>query len=543
MAEQTKAENEKLQKIMRRQSDMETRRSNFDQLWHEIAERVFPRQDDFFTGKRSPGTKRTQKMFDSTAPRALPKFASVMESLLTPRNQIWSKLKVTGQEVSEGPAAEWLDEVNQRLFQIRYGAQSNFPHAVYEGYMSLGAFGTQALFMGKGKTSPIMYRICHMSEIYIAENFEGRIDTVHRKFYQTARQVSQMFPADRLPEKFLERAEMRPDEDVIVLHCTYPNDDPVYGREDAKGMPFTSVYALPEYSCIVEEGGYTSWPWAISRYVKAPGEIYGSSPAREALADILSANEAQMARLGRWHQLIKPVLLLADDGMLGALKMRPGSANPGRLDAQGRELVKPFPYAGDPGVDAQMMDSISKAIEDPFLVTLFLAAIQNPNMTATQVLEIVKQQGILIAPQAGRQQSEFLNPIIAREFDLAMRAGLLPPPPEELANGGEYEVEYVSPLATAARADQALTLIRGYQQVELVAQTKPAILDNIDEDELYKEIAWANAFKAKVSRTPDEVAQIRDQRAQQQAAEAAVQAGPMVGKTALDLSKAQQAAA
>ena len=60
--------------------------------------------------------------------------------------------------------------------------------------MSLGAFGTGALFI-ESSAEGLRYRSIHLGEICIAENHQGVVDTVFRKFQLAARQA---VLADRL---------------------------------------------------------------------------------------------------------------------------------------------------------------------------------------------------------------------------------------------------------------------------------------------------------------------------------------------------------
>jgi hypothetical protein len=44
-------------------------------------------------------------------------------------------------------------------------------------------------------------------------------------------------------------------------------------------------------------------------------------------------------------------------------------------------------------------------------------------MTATQVMETLQKEGVLIAPFAARRETEKLGPQIERELDIMMREG------------------------------------------------------------------------------------------------------------------------
>lgn len=528
--------------LLAKQNGMEASRASYESHWQEIADRMLPRQAEFF-GQRTPGGKRSEKIYDSTAQRALPKFASVMESNLTPRQSIWHRLKLKGLAEQGGPAGEYFDLLNQTLFEARYSSRTSFASTAHEAYMSLGAFGTAAIFIDKSDISPVHYTLCHLAEIYILENAWGRIDTVHRKFRMTARQVLQKFDAARIPEQVHKLASTRPEAWVTVLHCTSPNTNRVMGREDAAGMPWACQYVLPEFQTIVLEGGYKSWPWAISRYVKAPREEYGRSPGMDALADMKTLNEARKASIKGWHQASAPGWMVHADGMLSKFNARPDAINVGFVSDDGRPLALPMNSGARLDIDVAMTDQFTSNINDVFLVNAFLMGLQTPNMTATEVIERAKQQGIMLMPTAGRQQSEFLGPCIERELELLADARALPLPPPEVIElfqntGGIYEVEYVSPLSSAARAEESLSVVRLLERVIPMAQIDPSVMDNIDLDAAVRILHRSGGAANELLRDAKEIDAIREQRAQQQAMQAAMQAGPALGQTVAGLSRA-----
>ena len=91
-----------VEQCLRRLSDLEGRRNNWDIHWQEIAERIWPASDEFLT-VRAPGDKRSTKIFDATASLALEKFAAAMESMLTPRAQKWHTLRSTNDDLNKDP--------------------------------------------------------------------------------------------------------------------------------------------------------------------------------------------------------------------------------------------------------------------------------------------------------------------------------------------------------------------------------------------------------------------------------------------------------
>jgi hypothetical protein len=116
----------------------------------------------------------------------------------------------------------------------------------------------------------------------------------------------------------------------------------------------------------------------------------------------------------------------------------------------------------------------------------------------------------------GRQQSEMLGPMIERELDILATAGVLPPMPQKLIEaGGMVDVEYVSPLNLAQRADEGVAILRTLESVAPLAQIDPSVMDAFDAPAVARD------------------------RANAQQAQALLQAAPVVSSSAKDLAQAQ----
>ncbi len=127
--------------ILKRLDELKPLRCNWETQWQEIADRMLPRQAEFTT-RRAEGEKRTEYIFDSTAPLALDRFGAAFESMLTPRSSKWHFIKFSEDELNDDDECnEWADEVNTILWNQRYRPWSNFANSAHETYIGLGAFG------------------------------------------------------------------------------------------------------------------------------------------------------------------------------------------------------------------------------------------------------------------------------------------------------------------------------------------------------------------------------------------------------------------
>ena len=526
-----------VEQILHRFNDVSGLRGNWESHWEEIAERVLPRQTGFL-GERTDGEKKTQKVFDSRPMVALDRFASVMDSMLTPRQSKWHNLKTNNAELNKMfEVQDWFYQVNQILYDMRYSAKANFAGQNHERWTSMGAFGTGSLFIDFDPKTGLRYRCINLKDTYFLENHQGVIDTVFRKFDFTARQAAQQWGEKNLPEKVQKALENPNDSNkkFPFLHVTMPREDVDRTRADAKGKPWASYYLSVDCKQMVSEGGYNSFPYSISRYVTAPDEVYGRSPAMSALPDIKMLNEMAKTDIRSAHKLIDPPILLHDDGILGnggmKVNMRPGGLNMGGVNRDGRALMQPFNTGARVDIAEQKMEQRRQSIDDAFLVTLFQILVETPRMTATEALIRSQEKGMLLTPTMGRQQSEAIGPLIEREIDLLMFHKILPPMPEVLMDaGGEYEIVYDSPMSRMQRAEELVGVQRTMELLTPFAQINPDVFDIFDPDKLAALTAEVSGVPTPVLRSLDQVAQIRQQRAQaaqQQQMMEAVQ--PMAG--------------
>lgn len=535
--------------VIRRYERARSDRGVWEQQWERIARVVLPQYTNSFTahGSQTAGMPNTDFMVDTTAITALTRFAAAMESMLTPRGSKWHSLMPNDKTLMRNrQAREWYDDVTDILFRYRYAPKANYASQQHETYMGLGAFGTGAKFIdalsGHGEKG-LRYRAIHLGEIYFYENHQGVIDTALRHFQLTARQAVQWF-ADSIPEqiKIASQDVTRAEEKFWFVHAVYPaKESEGYDPErmDARGMPFVSRYvSVVGKKMLTErdgkEKGYNVFPYPISRYIVAPGEVYGRSPAMMALPSIQTLNEEKKTVLKQGHRVVDPVLLAHDDGVLDGFSLKPGAINFGGVNADGRELVKALP-TGNLALAKEMMEAERQAINDQFLVSLFQILVETPQMTATEVLERAREKGALLSPTMGRQQSEDLGPTIERELDVLAQLNLLPPMPAIVKQArGEYSPVYNSPLSRAQRAEEASGLMRlvDYLKDYVQITQDPRPLDYINWDEATPALADIQAVPSRWIYDQDAVNKIRGQRQQDQQQQKMIEAAPALAGAA-----------
>lgn len=520
--------------ILRLFWQLHTWRATTGAQWEEIAELILPtaRNTFFFNNFNWPGQKKTDRQIDATGMLALHRFAAICDSLITPRNSTWHGLEADDPYVMKDRATRlYFEDTTRRLFKYRYAPIGNFSAQNNNSFQQLGAFGNQAMFVDAPAPAQgvrgLRYKSIPMGEMFWFENHQGLIDGFIRWFRLTARQAKEMFK-DKFPEVLKPALDSFSQWPYDFLHYVAPREDFEPGRLDHRGMPIQSIYVSVQGKCVLSEGGYRSFPAACSRYEQTPGEVFGRGPAGMVLPGLKTLNAEKRTFLKAGHRTADPILLSADDGLIGAFNMTPGAMNSGAINADGKLLVQPLPI-GNIQISKEMMAEEKGLINDAFLVTLFQILTETPQMTATEVIERMNEKGILMAPTLGRQHSEYVGPLVTRELDLLSQQGLLAPMPPRLREaGGEYNVVYTNPLARAMRAQEAAGFMRAVETtLSIVNATQdPSLLDAYDFDRATRGLADIYAVPESWMASDSEKQQKQYNRAQTQQRQQQIQAAP-----------------
>ena len=119
----------------------------------------------------------------------------------------------------------------------------------------------------------------------------------------------------------------------------------------------------------------------------------------------------------------------------------------------------------------------------------------------------------------------------------------MPPlPPLLIEAEGDYEVEYVSPLSRAMKAEEGVGILRTLEMVQPIAAVDQSVMDNFDFDAITRILADTIGAPQKILRRQDDIDGMRQQRQQQDMMSAGVQAAPQVADAALKVAQiAEQA--
>lgn len=497
-------------RIIERLDKLKGERSTFESHWQEVADYLMPSRE--FTRQRSAGQKRMMPWIYNTAPiLAAEQLAGGLHGMLTSPAVRWFALRPENRALREDEAAKrWFDDTTERMYEAFNAQTGGFGTAAHEAYLDLAAFGTAVIFIGdRGPRGPL-YLSRPLAECFIAENADGEVDTLFRSYSMPAREVLRIWPKTAT-KKVRDAAEKTPDMPFALVHAVWPDD---------KSEGWLSQYCLREEQATLEDGRFKEFPYAVARWSKRSGEVYGNGPGMNALPDVKLLNKLEEHVLKGLARVVNPAVQMPDDGFLSPLNIQPGGVNVYRAGTREQDRIQEVSTGARPDVGQDAISAIEGRVRSVFYVD-WLALPTRPQMTATEVLQRRDEQLRLLGPMVSRMQAELLSPLIRRSFRILWENNLLSMPPEQ-AGGAAYGVDYLSPIALAQRATDAEAVMRWVAEVASMQPIDPKVINEIDAPAVARLLRDRRGVPMSVARSPATAAEMGA--AQDQAAEAAMNA-------------------
>ena len=507
--------------LRRRLEALETeRKKGWESHWKDLAFNFMPRRSRFLdAGEWTNDGEVKNHLEDDVGILALRTLASGMQSGLTSPARPWFSLTLQNEMLTQfQPVKEWLHECYERMVNVF--ARSNFYDQIHMLYRELGTFGTGVMLVEEDSETVLRCRTLTAGEYCIDVNASGRVDTLYRRIRMTARQIEEAWP-DTCPDRICTMAKNDSGEWLTLLHAIEPNPHHREGAKNGRERKWRSVFMLLEGGTeILEVGGYYEFPALCPRWDTTASDIYGSSPAMDALGDCRQLQKITGDGRIALEKEVNPPLLISESAGIDDVDVSPGALNYTTSLAQGQPSVTSL-YQVRANLQAleNTKAQLKQQIREMFFNDLFLMITQaNRQMTATEVAERNSEKMLLLGPVLDRLRSELFQPLIERCWGIETRVGVLPPPPVQMVPelaGQEIKIEFISILALAQKQAGIAAINQTVGFIGQLAQFNPSALDKLNTDEAIDEVAEMHGVPPKLIRSDEEVAALREQREQQ----------------------------
>lgn len=551
--------------LTRRQRYEQTRaalrleRSSFDAHWAELAEFLTPRRTQFTLSDRNRGDKRNSSIIDSAPRYALRTLQSGMHAGMTSPARPWMKLTTPDPDLAEfEPVRVWLHAVTQRLLTVFL--RSNLYNALPTLYGDLGGFGTGCMAALEDVSDLLRCYTFPIGSYAVGMDARGLPAVFTYEYRYTVRQLIEEFgvePGQRAIDwtKFSTTVKNLWDEgqhEQTVDVCWYigPNDQYDARRLDAKYMKFRSChYEMGredrdiQGTGFLREKGFNEFPLFVPRWdVTSTLDTYGTDcPGMTALGDVKQLQLMQRRKAQAIEKGLNPAL--SGPANLRSEKV---SSLPGALTyidvREGMQGLKPL-YEVDPRFVQFMVADMAETRQrcrEAFFADLFLMLANSDQVqpvTAEEIRARQEEKLIALGPVLERTNDELLDPLVDRAFAMLLRAGAIPPPPDEL-QGLALRVEYLSVMAQAQKLIGVVGQDRFLQSTLAMAEVFPEVTAKVNALQVIDRYGDMLGVDPNIVRTDEEAEAILQQRAEAQAAAAEAEQAKTMGQAAQSLANA-----
>lgn len=537
--------------LCRRLDGLKAARSLFDRQWQDLAEFMRPGRADFTVTTR-PGEPRTRRIYDTTAIVALDMLTASLATLLVSPGSRWFGFEIDDPVASDPAVRQWLQDRRDDVLGVLGDPGNGFYAQLHEVLRDLATFGTGVLFSQEAAhpdgSLGMRFEAVPLSEVYLAENHDGRVDTLFRPFRLTAAQARDRYGADAGPAVARDLAANRPEGRHDYLQVVLPGQA-VTGqlrRPLAGDQRYASIVIDLARKTVLRQGGFFEFPYQVPRFEKLSQDAgYGRAPGTKALPSIRMINAIAQSVIRMSEKASNPTLFAPHDGWAmaaGRLDLSPGAVNfhDGTLR---QDTLFTEPQGQRPDMAMAFYKEVQNQINAFFLVPLLRSPDDGAPRTAFEIAARQRERATQIGPVVHRLQQELLMPLIERLVAVLGRRGLFPPPPPAMA-GHAAEIMFVSPMSrSAARANEAEAAANTVEFALKLAAADPSILDVIDTGAALRSLADAIGAPAAMLRDDAAIAARRATREAWQQADLLVDSGERAGRAINQLAQAAKHAA
>jgi hypothetical protein len=509
------------EQVARRAASLKTVRKDWELHWQEVARYTQPRLG-LNLGDRSASKKGGEvnsKLLDSHGIKVANTLANGMTTGMSSPAMPWFKLSVEDPDLVEfQEVKEWLAMVEERLYS--FFARTNFYAATKTGYAHIGVFGTSACLMQENWAHDAVNYPIPCGDYWIGLD-EGLVaNTMLRRCDMTVIQLMEKFGEKRVPlavkEQYARGDYQRPH---VCWHLIEPNNDRGWGRMDKLSMPYRSYYwTESDAERFLSVGGYEERPFWAPRWETDGADVYGRSPAMDALPDLRQLQYERRSKNETTDYIRRPALIAPTQLNNTHASLIPrGLTTMSGVDKDNFRPIWEVPWQLSQ-MHREDIAELHRTTDELMFADLFMAITNMPGVQPRNIEEIARRNEeklTQLGPVVDRNQNEQLKVAIDRAFGILNRQGMIAPAPEAM-QGTTLRVEFVGLLAQMQMALGIGPIERTVNFIGGLVAVQPSALDKLDIDQTIDEYARRVGSPPKMVRSDEEVAKLRASRAKQE---------------------------
>lgn len=518
------------------------KRGTLMSMWQDIADNFYPERADF-TVTRTLGDQFADSLATSYPALVRRDLGNSLGTMQRPTSIDWFHMRAKREEWEDQPAKEWLEWATGVQKRAMYDRTALFKRASKESDHDIGAFGQSVKTVELNRNGDgLLFRCWHLRDTVWAEDAEGQICTVHRKWKPTVATLVKLY-GNRVHTKVGDKMvgpNKKPYEEINCRHIVMPAeeyDGPYIGKGKT---PWVEITIDVDNFHVMECVGLSYRKYIIPRWQTVSGSQYSFSPATVvALPDARLLQAMTRTLLEAGEKYTNPPMIAVQEAIRSDISIYAGGITwvDAEYDEKLGEVLRPLTQdKGGMPIGFEMADRTMAMLKEAFFLSKLDLPQSGPEMTAYEVGQRVQEYIRNAAPLFEPLEDEDNAAVCDATFDLLLRHGAFGSAqdmPQSL-RGKDIEFRFESPLHDAVERQKGQKFVEAKAMLADTLALDPTVSANIDITTAFRDVLQSIGVPAKWMRSEDEAAAIIEGEKQQQEAATLLQtmgAGAEVAKT------------
>lgn len=445
-----------------RRAELEVPYNQIKADWQELADYFLPRSVRFLVRNVNKTPAKNKKIKDSATLKAVRNFSSGMMSGATNPATNWFRIRIKNYDMKyDWAVKKWCNIVETTIKDV-FNA-SNFYEKLPAAYKQLGVFALSTISLESDVETVMRAKLLPIGSYRIGKNEKGQVDTMCRVYMETAKNLYTKFGEENVSEAVRNCIKSKKFEQLFeVVHFVEPNAEYLPDSVWAKNKKFISVYYETDgdKEQLLSKSGFDKFPYVVFEAEVNGEDVY---PTECCGVNALPDAKQLMAMVVDEGKIVKkigsPQLKGPAELKNKKLTDQPATFTENNQNGDGLQPVYQVPPAVVQPLEA-LLEAKRQSIFELFFNDLFAMILNTADRgrTATEVNELKEEKMTLLSPILEQIHSG-LKIVMEWIFTECMSRKIIPAPPAQI-QGGELEIEFVSMLAQAQKAQKISAMER-----------------------------------------------------------------------------------
>jgi hypothetical protein len=366
---------------------------------------------------------------------------------------------------------------------------TNFSITAYDMMLSYSRLCTGVLYFEWQQNKGLVFKEIPITDCCIAEDSDGYVNTVIREFQFTNKQAFQKW-GDSCHQSVKDDAmdAQKSNEKVTYLHFVMPRREYKKDSKHKMELPFKSCYVNLEKKHLVDEGGYSYFPYATPRFLHNKQMPYGRGQAFAAL-DVMRVLTKMGENIDDGVEMgINPPTFFFGNIEEEDIDLEPAGVSHLSTDSSVTQYQTNLDLPNAIAREQAKEEEIRRLFfNDVFITIDGETALKNVTATAIDFIRAERISALL--PIVNRLYDEFYSPMLKGVLQILVENGEIEPPPSiDIRN---LRVEYSTKLDQKLKlqeSNQILTGIMEVQQVIAAMEESPGLKHLVKFDEVARDL-------------------------------------------------------